>query len=162
MKVLKKIQALILVAIIAIMSFGTTAFAAEVSPKNSVTERFSCTEEIPDDVNSIQPRILTTIVDQSFTMSSVHTGSTRTYNYNNLGAICTFTDMNGNIPADGTILAIRLYDSNNNLVKEWQGNGGNVICNTVGINYGGRYYFKYLVAYGTQNLKLHMLIVSAP
>lgn len=156
MKVLKKIQALTLVAIIAIMSFGTTAFATEVSPKNSVTE------EISDDGNNIQPRILTTIVDQSFTMSSVHTGSTRTYNYNNLGAICTFTDMNGNIPADGTILAIRLYDSNNNLVKEWQGNGGNVICNTVGINYGGRYYFKYLVAYGTQNLKLHMLIVSAP
>lgn len=156
MKVLKKIQALTLVAIIAIMSFGTTAFATEVSPKNSVTE------EISDDGNNIQPRILTTIVDQSFTMSSVHTGSTRTYNYNNLGAICTFTDMNGNIPADGTILAIRLYDSNNNLVKEWQGNGGNVICNTVGINYGGRYYFKYLVAYGTQNLKVHMLIVSAP
>ena len=156
MKVLKKIQALTLVAIIAIMSFGTTAFATEVSPKNSVTE------EISDDGNNIQPRILTTIVDQSFTMSSVHTGSTRTYNYNNLGAICTFTDMNGNIPADGTILAIRLYDSNNNLVKEWQGNGGNLICNTVGINYGGRYYFKYLVAYGTQNLKVHMLIVSAP
>ena len=156
MKVLKKIQALTLVAIIAIMTFGTTPFATEVPPKNPVTE------EISDDGNNIQPRILTTIVDQSFTMSSVHTGSTRTYNYNNLGAICTFTDMNGNIPADGTILAIRLYDSNNNLVKEWQGNGGNVICNTVGINYGGRYYFKYLVAYGTQNLKVHMLIVSAP
>ena len=155
MKVFKKIQALVMVAIIAITSLGTTAFAAEVSPRNSVTE------EVSADENIIQPRVLTTIVDQSFSMSGVHTGSTRTYNYYNLGAICTFTDMNGNIPSDGTILAIRLYDSNNNLIKEWQGSRGNVLCTPVGIKNGGRYFFKYLVAYGTQNIKVNMLIVSA-
>lgn len=155
MKLFKQIQALMLAVIMAVMTIGsTTAFAAETTNEEVLVPESTS-------VTTMENRSgLTTLVNQSFSMSGTHTGSTRTYNRNNLGVICSFTDMNGNTPADGTILSIQLYDASGNFVTEWQGSNGSVLGPTVPITYGGRYYFRYAVAYGTQNLKLHVLIVS--
>lgn len=165
MKNFKRIQAMFLAVIMAVMTIGsTTAFAAESASNGSTwvtTDEFEIVGNTVSNVSENSNMI--TLVNQSFPMSGVHTGSTRTYNYYTLGFICNFTDQNGNIPSDGTILAVRLYNaSTNTFVKEWQGSNGCVLGRTIPITYGNRYYFQYLVAYGTNNLKVDMLIFTVP
>lgn len=161
MKTFKRIQAMFLTVIMAIMTIGTTtAFAAE--PQNEDIVWVEGEEFTVGSDSEITPRALTTIVNQKFNISGEHTGSTRTYNYYNVGVICSFKDRNGNIPSDGTILSIQLYNAAGQKVHEWQGSNGVVLGQTVPITYGGRYFFKYAVAYGTRDLNLEVLIVSSP
>lgn len=142
-----------LAIVMAVMTFGaTTAFAAE----NTVQEVHSTQTAVP--------MALTNIVKQSFNMTGSHTGSTRTYNYSGIGFTCQFTDQNGNKLNDGTILAVRMYNANTGeLVREWQSSSGMIIVPspTLKVNRGGRYYFQYLVAYGTQSLRINMSIYTS-
>ncbi len=157
MKFFKHTQAVVLAIAIAIMTINpTTAFAAEKSIESDVISATS-------NSYGIEPAFISIILDQTFNMSGTHTGSTRTYNYNSIGIACSFTDQNGNAITDGTILAIQMYDaSTNQKIHEWQGSNGTVTAPSFRITYGGRYYFKYLVAYGSQNLRVHMMLVTAP
>lgn len=163
MKLFKRISAMMLAVIMTVMTLGTTtAFAAEPVTEDAV---WVTSEEIEVvDNNELAPQsAVVTVLNQSFSMSGTHTGSTRTYNYNNIGFNCSFTNQNGNTPSDGTVLAVRLYNASTGaLVNEWQGSNGYVAAPAFSINYGGRYYFKYLVAYGTQNLKINMWIFTIP
>lgn len=148
-----------------VATFGTTtAFAAEdtANEETVLLDEYIISE---NDTSGILPNsALTTLVNQTFYMTTKHRGSTRTYNYHNLGCICNFYDSNGKPLTDGTVLEIRLIDaSTNTVVDAWQGGSNGCVLGPVhSITYGGRYYFEYVVAYGTQSLKLEMLIVTAP
>ncbi len=138
MKLFRRINSLVLAVVMAVMLFGaTTAFAAE---------------------NSAVP-YSTQILNQTFNMTGTHVGSSRTYNYNSITFNCYFCNQNGSVlPTNGAVLAVRLYDdTTNSFVNEWQGNNG-VVRGTQSITYGHKYHFEYLVAYGTQSLKINMVI----
>lgn len=153
MKTFKRIQAMFLAVVMAVMTIGaTTAFAAESSVHTELSSQ------------AVSPASIVTIVNQSFDMTGSHRGATRTYNYSGIGFTCQFTDQNGKQLSDGTILAVRLYNaSTGELVREWQSSNGAIIVAspTLSINKGGRYYFQYMVAYGTQNLNIRMHIYTS-
>lgn len=152
MRKFKRIQAMFLAVILAVMSIGTTTtFAAENTMSTNYAEE------------TVSPASLTTIVNQTFNINGYHTGSTRTYNYDGIGFNCTFKDQNGNALTDGSILAVRLYTSSGQLVKEWQSSNGMIVVAspTLKLTNGNRYYFQYLVAYGTQNMQINMHIYTS-
>ena len=152
MKKFKRILSLFFAVFMAVMTVGaTTAFAAETNVKADYMD------------NSVSPAATTTIVNQTFNISGSHTGSVRTYNCNGIGFTCTFKDQNGNPLTDGSILAVRLYTRSGQLVKEWQGSNGMIVVASPSINltYGGRYYFQYIVAYGTPNMRINMNIYTS-
>lgn len=164
MNKIKRFYALLLAVIMAIMSIGTTtAFAAETTREEFISIETVSVENVNDDESGVMPAVLETVLHQTFSISGVHTGSTRTYNLDQISFICTFKDSNNQTLTDGTILAIRLYDATTNtLVQEWQDSDGDIVTQMFSINRSHRYYFQYLVAYGTQNLNLEMLILKAP
>lgn len=166
MRNFRRLGALLLTALMIIGTTNTTAFAADVSQNNEsnvITKpetvyEFEITPEMVNaDGSGIMPM---STIDQSFNMTTSHTGSTRTYYGNTLRYGISVTDANGN--AVDNIVAIRLYRSNGSLVSEDQ-----VWCNGIRnvreapISSGSAYYFKYLLAYGTtRTLKVHMYITS--
>lgn len=146
----KRIQAFLLAAVMAVMTFGTTtAFAAEPSAVATII-----TDVAPADLG------YQTIVHQTFNMSGSHTGSARSYSgYNPISFICLFRNQNGTNITNGTILAVRLYDATTGAkVYEWQGSNGHVMSESIYIDQSHRYYFQYVVAYGTPNLTIEMHI----
>lgn len=153
MKLFKRLQALSLAIVMAIMTMGTTtAFAAEPTTENAAWVDAK-------DIEVTATYKTTIIADDTFNISGSHTGSTRTYNYNNMGFNFYFYDQNGNpLPNGSTILAVRRYDDTNGDVKEWQSSNGSIICGLSPISYGHRYHFQYLVAYGTPNVRIRMQI----
>lgn len=154
MKLFKRMQALALAAIMATMTFETIpAFAAEISESEDAIIIANSNE------SGIMPCATATLVDQTFNMSVVHTGSTRRYNYNSIWFDCVFTNQDGSALTDGTILAIRLYDATTGQkVTEWQDSSGRCYVNAFSIDSTHSYYFQYVVAYGTPNLRIHMKI----
>lgn len=158
MKFFKRIQTFLLATIMAVMSIGsTTAFAAE-KPIEAKTAFNSVIET--DAENTTERSALVTLVHQNFKISGSHTGSSRSYGYSYITFTCLFRDQNGNqLPNGSTILAVRLYDATTGQkVNEWQGSNGVVMSQSIAINTSHRYYFQYVVAYGTANLSLEMLI----
>lgn len=163
MKKFKRFHALLLAIIMVLMCFGTTtAFAAESTREELVSAGTISVENANANEYSVAPAALETVLHQTFNISGAHTGSTRTYNYDQISFICTFKDRNGNDLSDGTILAVRLYDATTGTkVNEWQGSNGVVMTQLFSIDKTHRYYFQYLVAYGTTNLSLDMLILTS-
>lgn len=153
MRLFKRIQALALAAIMAVMTIGTVpAFAAEISEPDGAI-MVTCDE------SGIVPYASATLVDQTFNMSYEHTGSTRRYNYDSIWFDCVFTKQDGSALTDRTILAVRLYDATTGTkVNEWQDSSGRCYVRAFPIDRTHRYYFQYCVAYGTPNLKIHMKI----
>lgn len=155
MKLFKRIQALILATVMMIISSGTTtAFAAEnatwVNTENVEVEHNTTTSTSSG---------LVLLVNDTFNMSGTHIGARRTYNYNAIAFDCTIRDQNGNaLPNGSTILAIRLHDDTDGAVKEWQTSSGGLVVLSHPITKGHQFHFEYLVAYGTQNLKITMKI----
>ena len=149
MKHLKKMGTLLLVAIIAIMSIGTTAFAAEKTVVNN--SNVTVLEK------SITPYANATIVSpgtkiqQSFNMTDYHRGATRKYNVNEISYLASISSQTGT-PVDN-IIAIRLCDEQNNIVNEFQmwANGNPQAVNLNVIN-GEKYHFEYVLAYGNPTL----------
>ena len=147
---------------------NTTAFAAESSQnlemdtsgeKGTIYEFDITPEMINEDGSVVMPLSQNSTINQSFYMTTEHTGSTRTYYGNTIRFAITITDANGN--AVDNIVAVRLYRSSGALMEEHQ-----VRCDgfqnnrEVSISSGSSYYFKYLLAYGTaRTLKVHMIII---
>lgn len=154
MKIFKRIQALALAAIMAVMTLGAVpASAAEISDPEDAIIVANSNESV------IMPRASATLVDQTFNMSYEHTGSARRYDYDSIWFDCVFTKQDGSALTDGTILAIRLYDATTRKkVTEWQDSSGRAYVRAFSIDRTHRYYFQYCVAYGTPNLKIHMKI----
>lgn len=175
MKTFKRISAFFLAMIMAVLSMGTTAFAVETNEDTSVVNgnivdvtynddgSIETTYELEitqDKENGYGIALLSNPVDQTFTMTDSHRGSTRTYNNNYLNVTVSATDTNGN--AVNTVLAVRLHKSpNGEHLYEMQcaANGLSVTSYDIPITNGGTYYFQYLIAYGTQRtLRVHMII----
>lgn len=177
MKTLTRIYAMIMAIVLALFSTGTVAFAAEPINETNIAESkivdVTCNDDgsvkttyeyeiTPDKVNENGIALLSADVNQTFTMTSSHRGSSRSYNGNYLDVITSITDANGN--SVGTLLAIRLCDHNTgkNLteVQCWADGSTNVYYN-IPITQGKLYYFQYLVAYGSQQtLRVHMEITA--
>ncbi len=99
-------------------------------------------------------------VDDTFWITNSYTGSTRTYYGNTLRYAITVTDANGN--AVNSVLAVRLYNSKDSMIREYQFNAdGGQYNREISISSGSSYYFKYLLAYGSvRTLKIRMQIIS--
>lgn len=151
MKLFKRIPSFILAVVMALTVVGTnTAFAAEIDQNTTITEASS---------TATTRSGLVLLVDNTFNMSGTHVGASRTYNYNAIAFDCQVRDKNGNyLPNGSTILAVRLYDDTNGAMKEWQTSSDGLVVISWPITSGHRYHFEYLVAYGTQDLKITMKI----
>lgn len=159
MKTFKHFFTLILAILMFVYSTNTTAFAKETDTDIGYPTiiEFEITPQIVDKNNSA---IMPLNVDNTFHVTGSHTGSSRTYYGNTLRYQITVTDVNGN--SANNILAIQLYDSTNYMMREYQvwADGSNYQYD-IPISYGGKYYFKYLLAYGTtRTLKVHMVITA--
>ena len=171
MKNLKRITALLLAAVLCVGSSNISAFAAEKDDNNGfsnmkmadvITNEDGSTEFVFD-INPSSRQVGGTIspmslVDQTFKMTSYHRGATRNYNRGNLGFTVYMTDWNGNTLTDGTILSVKLYTTTGILEREIQTSSRVTMVPHFGITYGANHYFEYAVAYGTQKLKIHMVI----
>lgn len=177
MKTLTRIYAMIMAMVLALFSTGTVAFAAEPQNETNIIESevvditynndgsVETTYEFeitPDKVNENGIALLSADVDQIFTITAPYRGSSRSYSGNKLNISVSATDANGN--AVNTILATQLCDHNSGeVLREIQcsANGQPVHLYNFNITSGKLYYFKYLVAYGSQKtLKIHMVVTS--
>lgn len=176
MKLFKRINALTLSIVMAVMLFGTsTVFAAEqpaeITPFASsqiidVVENEDGSREITMEISpsseqtdiAISP-YSTVFLDQTFSITGRYTGSTRTYNANSVQLSVYMTKPNGEILTDGTVLEVRFKDASTKAdVKAFQTSSYHTTTNFFPITYGGRYYMQYAIAYGTQTVQLHMVI----
>ena len=88
---------------------------------------------------------LSAAIDQSFTMTSSHTGSTRQYVGNHLAYGAQISG------APGNILALQFFHSS--------GTNGEYHSGYIPIVSGNSYYIKYLLAYGTPTpITVHMYL----
>lgn len=146
MKNFKRIQAMFLAVIMAVMTIGTTtAFAAEgLSMKNVSNQE----ENI---ITSGTYDALITKDTCSITTSKSAAGKsficlTGTIKFN-----ATFNQVDGN-----TILAVRLYQvtsGGNRLLKEWQSSSGS-IRDSINVSSNGTYIFEYLLARGNKTVSV--------
>lgn len=145
----------------AVLGIGaTTAFAAEVTPEEQeIVETFSVSEEAV----TISPRATGGIANDTFNISGYHRGASRVYNCNYVWIYCTFTNTDGSYLENGsTILAARLYDDTTGaFINEWQSSSGLLHQANIPVVSGHSYHWEYLVAYGTQNLRLHCQLVGS-
>lgn len=150
MKTIKRLQALILAVLVGISCTctSTTAFAEEIVGDSSEPIEYS------DDSG-----IMLLSVDQTFTFTSYHRGSNRTYSGSYLDFTATITDSSGN--ATSSVVTINLYNSSGTLVKSVSvsADGNSHKTSNVSITSGGTYYFTYTVSSGsTTTLKIRMVI----
>ena len=131
MKKFKRIQALLLALVMALMTFGTTtAFAATAV-----------------ETEAVQPRVIRAIQilkesSGGITTSRSAAGQAFTSTSNELQFEASYS-------ASNTIVAIRLHDqTTGSIVDEWQSSNGSFLHN-VNVTKGHRYIFEYLVAYGS-------------
>lgn len=146
MKNFKRIQAMFLAIIMAVMTIGaTTAFAAENTSMENVHENEK------NLVASGTYDALITTDRRSITTSKSAAGSsficlTGTIKFN-----ATFNQVDGN-----TILAVRLYQvasGGNILLREWQSSNGS-IRDSISVSPNGTYIFEYLLARGTKTVSV--------
>lgn len=146
MRVFKQIISMAMVPIMLFLLMSSMpAFAAESTPNDAIQEK---------QINSTQTT-RTLIANDTFMMSGSHRGATRTYNYNQMEFSLLMLDQNHHFTSN-TVLAVRLYDDTSGDVREWQTNAA--LRETISITYGHRYHFEYIVAYGTTNLEITMVI----
>lgn len=144
----------------AVLGIGaTTAFAAEVTPEEQeVVESITVSEEV-----SVSPRVTGAIADDTFNISGYHRGGSRVYNCNYVWIFCHYTNTDGSsLPNGSTILAVRLYDDTTGaFVGEWQSSSGLISQANISVVPGHRYHWEYIVAYGTQNLRLRCQLTGS-
>lgn len=136
------------------------AFAAEVtSEKQEIIETISVSEE---DV-TLSPKTTGGIADDTFNISGYHRGASRVYNCSYVWIYCHFSNTDGSSLGNGnTILAARLYDDTTGaFIGEWQSSSGLLSQTNISVISGHSYHWEYLVAYGTQNLKLHCQLTGS-
>lgn len=171
MKLFKRINSLTLAVIMVVMLFGTsTAYAAEqvtAEPQIiSVVENEDGSKEITLEItpSSEQSDIdispySTVFLDQTFSITGTYTGSTRTYNANSVQLSVYMTKTNGERLTDGTILDVRFKNASTKAdAKAFQTSSYSTTTEFFPITYGGRYYMQYAIAYGTQSVKLRVVI----
>ncbi len=145
----------------AVLGVGaTTAFAAEVTPEEQeVVEIVS----VSKDDTTASPRVTGAIADDTFNISGYHRGGSRVYNCDYVWIYCHFTNTDGSsLPSGSTILAVRLYDDTTGaFVGEWQSSSGLINQRNISVVSGHRYHWEYLVAYGTQNLRLRCQLTGS-
>lgn len=161
MKIFKKLQALALAAIMAVVGFSTTAFAAEVEPSaedQQVVVDFDITPDMVDENGMIAIPVSTrSLVDQTFYFTNYHRGADRTYYKSSLQFSITITDSNGNCTGDKVSVQLKDYYGNIQYYTAYA-NGSTYGFNT-SIVYGRTYYFYYdNVSSSTRELKVHMVI----
>lgn len=155
----KKTIAFVLAMVMMTCTFSATAFAAESEEQIEEVTVYECDFEITPEMGEKAVLLSTSAVDNTFTVTGEHTGSTRTYSGSRMRYVITITDSNGR-RADN-ILAVRLYDTNNTLKCEDQfwADGSSKVIQDIPLTGNKTYYFKYLLAYGTvRPLKVHMVI----
>lgn len=168
MKSIKRLGALLLTALLTISTINTPVFAAEAVPaqetasSNSAQQQvvydyeFEITPDMVGEDGSVIIPLSAGSVDQTFTMTTTHTGSTRTYYGNYLAYGATLSG------APGNILALQFYHSSGTKIDEKQ-----YWCNGVyqhgyiPITSGNSYYIKYVLAYGTPTpITVHMTLMG--
>lgn len=132
MKIFKRILTLLLVAIMAISTFGTTtAFAAEQPTYDTNAIRLF---EIRKDSKNI-------------TATSPANGGTFSSSSNEIRFELRYSKAN-------TIVAVRLHDqATGQTIQEWQTSSGSLDM-YVNVTPGHSYYFEYLVAYGSGTVSI--------
>lgn len=150
---IKRFTAILLALIMCISTSNATVFAKEIEKKSVLAEQNE--NELKVNTDGV---MMMANIDDTFNIHGFHRGSTRSYYQNSLSFNITMTNQSGQVLTDGTILAIRLVDASTGYTREWQTSSYGYSVNNIPITYGGRYYFEYVVAYGTQNLKLRMRI----
>lgn len=131
MKKFKRIQALFLTLVMALMTFGTTtAFAATAVETEAVQPRTTRAIEILEDYSG------------GITTSRSAAGQAFTSTSNELRFEINYS-------ATNTIVAVRLHDqTTGSVVGEWQDSSGDFYKH-VQVTKGHTYIFEYLVAYGS-------------
>ena len=168
MSIFKKLQALGLVLALMVCTFSTTAFAAELEPQDEPAPAVTVSQSEEGtvyefDVKTDETGVATFVMpratlDQTFYMTTSHTGSTRTYSGNRLRFTATITDSNGN--AVNSIIAIDLNASYGSIYTlNTRADGGSHMASNIAITPGSGYYFTYRLISGTSTtFKVNMLI----
>lgn len=160
MKTFKRIQALVLAAIMAVMTFGTTtAFAAEPMEENTMVVTAEEATFVEEENNQVSPAGL---FPDKYSDNFYCGGGVRGNNFkaedDNLSFTVTYWDAeSGQILPNGVvILAVRLYDNTagNVLAQEWQGSNGYVYGGW-NVTPGHTYHFEYLIAYGNRGIYIN-------
>lgn len=164
MNIFKRVStfALILAMVFtSVLDIGTTiAFAAEVTPEEQeIIETISVSKENA----TFSPRTTGGIADDTFNISGYHKGASRVYYCSYIWIYCHFSNTDGSSLGSGnTILAVRLYDdTTGTFIGEWQSSSGLLSQTNISVISGHSYHWEYLVAYGTQNLKLHCQLTGS-
>lgn len=176
MKLFKRINALTLTVIMVVMLLGTsTAFAAEPVAEGTVFAEPQVIDVVENEDGSREITLEFTpsaeqtdigispyssvFLDQTFSMTGSHTGSTRTYNANSVQLSVYMTKTNGERLTDGTVLEVRFKEASTNTpIHAFQTSSYNTTTGFFPITYGGRYYMQYVIAYGTQSVRIRMVV----
>lgn len=147
MKNFKRIQTMFLAVILAVMSIGTTAFAAESTVTNDstiVSENVASSHPIGSYPRDLVPE------DRNYSFYPSRAGHSFQCKSGKVDINISFTPNDGN-----TILAVRLKDTSAAYtVKEWQSSNGN-IRDYITVTAGHSYIFEYLCAYGTRTITVN-------
>lgn len=144
MKNFKRIQAMFLAVIMAVMSISTTAFAAESTSMNHTQVE----EQIATDV-AVPMSNQVTLINESknITTTSSKAGAIFTSGSGILTFRATFNQVDGN-----TIVAIRLHNqTRHEMIGEWQSSNGTIEV-TTNVPSGHSLQFEYLLARGTKTV----------
>lgn len=151
MKHFRRLGALLLAVLLVISNVNVPVFAAETV--HTAHYEFDITPDmVGEDGSVIVP--LFAAIDQTFTMTSSHTGSTRQYVGNHLAYGAQISG------APGNILAVQFFHSSGTKVAEEQfWCNGEYHSGYIPIVSGNSYYIKYLLAYGTPTpITVHMYL----
>ena len=152
MKIFRQLGTLLLAVLLTISTINTPVFAAETKQVIYDYEFAITPDMVGEDGAVIVP--LSAAIDQSFTMTSSHTGSTQQYVGNHLAYGAQISG------APGNILALQFFHSSGTKVAEEQfWCNGEYHSGYIPIVSGNSYYIKYLLAYGTPTpITVHMYL----
>lgn len=100
-----------------------------------------------------------TLVDNTWTFTNFHQGSTRTYGYSTIGFKVCITDNNGNAVSDQ--IRIKLHDASGVTILTYNAyaNGTLYSKNNISINSSNGYYFTYQnMSSASRTMSIHMVI----
>lgn len=176
---MKKTVSILMAVIMAMFSFTATAFAAEPAADAAVAEvieeadlpegaevldviTIDVTPDMVDENGTIAiPASVTstTLVDQTWTWTNYHQGSSRSYGYSTIGFKAQITASNGTAVSDE--ISIQLHDTTNGATQYFTAyaNGGWYGYSNISIVSGRQYYFYYNnLSSSTRTMKIRMVI----
>lgn len=143
----------LLLTVLLIGTINTPVLAAET--KQVIYDyQFDITPDMVSEDGSVIIPLSDAAIDQTFSMTSSHTGSTRRYTGNHLSYGAQISG------APGNILAVQFFHSSGTKVAEEQfWCNGEYHSGYIPIVSGNSYYIKYLLAYGTPTpITVHMYL----